>query len=261
MTRTVSTCTVALTAVVVSMATIGQTAGAAELGPGRQAVDAAAQQDQFAFILFYRTNDAATGNMHQTLQSTLSQREDAAIVPVQIGDQAEQGLIEQFDATRLPMPAVAVLAPNGAVTSVFPQRVIPRQLTTAIVSSGQADCLKALQNQKIVLLCVQPEDNRFIPDGVHQFQTDNLYKDRTQVVNVQANDPAEARFLQQLRLRTDQPTPLVAFMAPPGVMLGTYNANVTLDILAQKLAAAGKCCDDPNCKHHQTASGNQSTRR
>ena len=235
--------------------TTAATSRAADLAPGLQQVSTAAEQEQFAFIMFYRANDTATGQMRRTLQTTLSQRQDATVVPVSIGDRTEQELIERFDATRLPMPAVAVLAPNGAVTSVFPQRVSSQQLTAAIVSTAQAECLKALQDQKIVLLCVQPEGNRFEPQGVKTFREDDHYKDRTQVVDVQATDPAEAKFLKQLGLRTDQSAPLVAFMAPPGVLLGRYNASVTFDVLAQKLAASGKCCDDPNCKHHHSTGG------
>lgn len=229
--------------------------------PGLSAIEAAAEQGQFAFVFFYRSNDRATGNMHQTLQMTLSNRNDSVILPIQIGDPAERELVSQFDATRLPMPAVAVLAPNGAVTSVFPQRVVPQQLTAAIVSSGQAECLKALQNEKIVLLCVQPPGSSNIPEGVRNFEADALFKNRTEVISVQADDPGEARFLQQLRLRTDQPDSVVAFMAPPGVMLGTYHANVTMEALAQQLAAAGKCCDDPNCKHHRSTNSNPPQRR
>jgi len=226
-------------------------AQAAELSKGDQSVQAAAQQDQYAFIMFYRANDSATQAMHQTLQSTLSTRPDATVVPVWIGDADEQGLISRFDATRIPMPAVAVLAPNGAVTTVFPQSVAPQQLTAAIVSKGQATCLKALQDRKIVLLCAQADVSQPVPTGVQQFQADALYKDRTQVVTLQASDPSESRFLKQLGMPTNQPHSVVAFMAPPGVMLGTYNGDVTFDTLAQRLAAAGKCCEDPNCKHHR----------
>lgn len=238
-----------------------QTTTAADLSQGQQAVQTAAEQNQFAFILFYRSNDAATQAMHQVLQSTLSNRQDATIVPVQIGSTGERALVDRFDASRTPMPATVALAPNGAVCSVFPQRVSAGQLTASIVSVGQMTCLKALQDQKIVLLCAHPEGSTTLPEGVRQFQADDLFKNRTEVVSVQANDPAEAKFLQQLKVRTDQTTPVTAFMAPPGVMLGIYNSNVTLDILAQKLAAAGKCCDDPNCKHHRAAGSTPSPRR
>ncbi len=236
-------------------------ATAAELSAGQQAVATNTQNGKFSFVLFYRSNDSATQSMQQVLQSTLANRKDAAIVPVQISDNREQALISKFDATRIPMPAVAVLAPNGAIASVFPQRVTPQHLTAAIVSPAQAECLKALQDQKVVLLCAYPAGKNAVPAGVNQFQKDALFKARTQVVTVSTSDPAEARFLQQLRVRTDQPTSQVAFMAPPGVMLGIYNENVTHNVLAQTLAAAGKCCEDENCKHHKAASGAQAPRR
>lgn len=258
MTRNVTTF-----ALTFAMITASLTQGLAAHGasPVEQMLDTVAGNQQFAYVMFYRNNDAATQKMHGELQSTFADRRDAAILPVQISDTAEQGLIKRFDATRLPMPAVAVLAPNGAVCSVFPQRVTSNQLTAAMVSPGQASCLKALQDKKIVLLCAQPEAGASIPMGVRQFQADALYQDRSAVVTVQANDPGEAKFLKQLRVRTDQPTSVVAFMAPPGVMVGIFNSSVTFNTLAEKLAAAGKCCDDENCKHHKSASGSQPARR
>lgn len=229
-------------------------------GLGEQAVATAARNNQFAFVMFYRSNDPATQSMHQTLTSSLSERKDVVVVPVQIGDAGEAALIKKFDATRIPMPAVAVLAPNGAVCSVLPQRVSDKQLLACIVSPGQAKCLKALQDGRIVALCAQPFADAEIPAGVKQFQADKLYSERTTVVSVLASDADEAKFLNQLRVPTNQRTPVVAFMAPPGVMIGVFNGNVTHSELAQKLAAAGKCCDDENCKHHQAA-GNQPSRR
>ena len=258
MTRIVSTygLTVALLSAFLTFSPSAHAASSRE-----QAVAAAAQNNQFAFVMFYRGNDAAAQAMHGTIKSTLAKRRDSVFVPVQLGDKAEQALIKKFDATRIPMPAVAVLAPNGAVCSVFPQKVTSHQLSAAIVSPGQASCLKALQDKKIVVLCAQPASSTEIPIGVRQFQADKLYSSRTEVVTVLASDPNEAKFLNQLRVRTDQPTPVIAFMAPPGVMLGVFNANVSYEVLAQKLAAAGKCCDDENCKHHKSAQAKQPSRR
>ena len=238
---------------------MAQTARAAS--PAEQAIQAASANNQFAFVMFYRGNDAATQAMHGTLQSSLANRQNAVLVPVQIGNAAEQALVKQFDATRMPMPATATVAPNGAVCSVFPRRVTEQQLAAAIVSPGQTQILKALQDRKLVLLCAQPTAGAPVPVGVQQFQADKLYSNRTEVVTVLANDPAEAEFLTKIGVKPGQPTPVVAFMAPPGVMVGTFNANVSFDVLAEKLAAAGKCCDDENCKHHQSASSKQPSRR
>lgn len=257
MTRIVSTYGLAV-ALLGVLLTSSQSARAAS--PGEQAVATAAESNQFSFVMFYRSYDAAAQAMYGTVKSTLSERRDAVIVPVQIGNKEEQTLIKQFDATRIPMPAVAVLAPNGAVCSVFPQRVTSQQLTAAIVSPGQASCLKALQDKQIVLLCAQPTRSAEIPHGVRQFRADKLFSSRTKVVTVLANDPNEAKFLKQLRVPTNQRTSVVSLMAPPGVMIGVFNGSITHNELARKLAAAGKCCDDKNCKHHQAA-GNQTPRR
>ncbi len=238
---------------------VAQAARAAS--PAEQAIGAAAANNQFAFVLFYRGNDASTKTMHSTLQSTLANRHDAVVVPVQIGNAAEQVLVKQFDATRMPMPAVATLAPNGAVCSVYPRRVTKQQLAAAIVSRGQTQILKALQDRKLVLLCAQPTAGSPVPAGVQQFRADKLYSNRTEVVTVLANDPAEAEFLTKIGVKPGQPTSVIAFMAPPGVMVGTFNANVSFDVLAEKLAAAGKCCDDENCKHHKSAQASASKRR
>ncbi|TWT51689.1 hypothetical protein KOR42_33750 [Thalassoglobus neptunius] len=226
-----------------------------------QAVKEAAQNDQFAFVMFYRAEDALTQQMRQVLESSLSTRDDAVIVPVQIGDATEHELIKRFDATRIPLPATAVLAPNGAVCTVYPQRVSSAQLIAAIVSPAQAKCLKALQEQKIVVLCAQPTSDAEVPSGVTEFKEDLFFSERTEVVSVLATDPAETKFLNQLRVPTDRTNSIVAFMAPPGVMIGVYDGSITHAQLAQQLAAAGKCCDDENCKHHQSAGAQQPPRR
>ena len=236
-------------AVVITTLTTWHSASAAS--PADTAMATASQNNQFAFVLFYRGNDAATAAMHQTMQSTLTQRNDAVIVPVQIGDRSEQRLVKQFDATRIPLPAVAAIAPNGAVSSVFPRKVTADQLVAAIVSPGQADCLKGLQDGKIVLLCAQPTASADIPMGVRQFLADPSYAGRTAIVKVNANDPSETGFLSQLKVPAQPNATTIAFMAPPGVMVGVFDAEVTATELAQKLAAAGKCCDDENCTHQQ----------
>ncbi len=157
--------TIALTMTLVTACfAMAQTARAGS--PAEQAIQAASANNQFAFVMFYRGNDAATQAMHGTLQSSLANRQNAVLVPVQIGNAAEQALVKQFDATRMPMPATATVAPNGAVCSVFPRRVTEQQLAAAIVSPGQTQILKALQDRKLVLLCAQPTAGAPVPAPV-----------------------------------------------------------------------------------------------
>ena len=43
----------------------------------------------------------------------------------------------------------------------------------------------------------------------------------------------------------------ITMLAPPGVLIGKFGPKATKDEMASALAKAGKCCDDPNCKHHE----------
>lgn len=236
-------------------------AAPARLSQGEQQIAASSKAGHFSFVLFYRTNDRLTQAAYQTLKAEVGKRKNMAILPVRLDNTAERGLIERFDATRVPMPAVIALAPNGAVTGVFSQQIKPEQIEGAFASPGYAQCIKAMQDNRIVLLCVQPATRGFVPQGVKQFQADRLYHERTQLVNISATDPAEASFLRQLRLKSDATTPQVVFMAPPGVLLGTYDASVTHAMLNETLVKSGKCCDDKNCKHDRTATGATTQRR
>ncbi len=220
---------------------------------GKEAVQAASRAGRFAFIVFYRTGDEATKSMHRTVRDFVADRSDAVLVPVNVSKRSETHLIEQFDATRLPMPAVAVVAPNGAVCSVLPGKVSGGQLASCIVSQGQAECLKSLQDGKLVVLCAQPSSDASLPRGVKEFVADDLYRNRTRVVSVLSSEPGESRFLRQLRVSAPEGESVVALMAPPGVMVGVFGADVSGAEMAEKLAAAGKCCDDENCRYRRTA--------
>src|SRR5208283_2699955 len=58
--------------------------------------------------------------------------------------------------SRAPMPLVLAVAPNGAVTGAIPLKLTEAQVGQAFVSPIAAQCLKAVQSRKLVLLCVQP---------------------------------------------------------------------------------------------------------
>ena len=70
------------------------------------------------------------------------------------------------------------------------------------------------------------------------------------MISVQANDPTEAQFLKQMEVvpaKTNGST--IVFMAPPAVLVGKFTSTVTKAEMAAALHKAGKCCEDPNCKH------------
>jgi hypothetical protein len=222
-------------------------------GPSAQQVLTAASQDEkYTFIVFRRDNGPATQSMVQVTKRGVDSRADRATVAyVDVTDPTEKATVDRFGVSRAPLPLTVAVAPNGAITAMFPKKVTDEQIEKAFVTPVMARCMKAMQQGKLVLVCVEAGHQSPVPPGVQDFQQDPQFKDRTEVISLRSNDPAEADFLVQLKIdpsTTTQPT--VAFLAPPAVLVGKFSASVTKDDMAAALHAAGKCCDDPNCKHN-----------
>jgi hypothetical protein len=216
--------------------------------PGQSALDAAAQQKKYLFILFYKQDDAATRTVKQTLDTALAKRRgQGTALLVQSTDPAEKSLIERWGLSRSPMPLVLAVAPNGAITGAFPLKVTEQDVAGAFVSPATAACLRATQARKLVLLCVQPAKVQELPLGVREFATDAQYGPATEVVAVQNNDPAEAGFLQALKIQPASST-VVALIAPPGSLLGTFDQTASKQQFVEKLKNAhNSCCPGGKC--------------
>jgi len=224
---------------------------AAEPVKAQQVLDQNAVQQKYTFLLFYREDNQATHSMAQALQTSLAQRSgEASICYVSVSDQAEQAVVKRFGVARAPLPFTLAVAPNGAVTALISQKNIGATIASAFVSAGMADCMKAMQDRKLVLVCVHTSARSQTPSAVLEFQADPEFKDRLSVISIQANDKSEAPFLEQMEIK---PASLkgstVVFLSPPAVLVGKFTSSATKAEMAAALHAAGKCCDDPNCKH------------
>jgi hypothetical protein len=142
-------------------------------------------------------------------------------------------------------------APNGAVTDAFQNAPTAQQVGGAFVTPAAANCMKALQDGKTVLMLVHSQADAQAPQGAQQFLADPHFSKRTAVVRLVSTDPAETQFLQKLGVSQQEANGCVVMMAPPGVFVGKFPVSVTGQELAKKLHAAGKCCDDENCKHNR----------
>lgn len=215
----------------------------------------------FSYIVFYRHDDELTQAMTQVVRDAVAKQPEA-ITPrfVQITNPAEAAVVKQFKMSRAPMPLTLVTAPNGAVTGVFRQRVTAEQLAGAFVTPAMSHCMKAMQEGKMVFLALQTTPQVTVPQGVADFLNDPQFQERVAVVPVQVGDQAEAKLLTELAIGTGPDQPTVAFFAPPGVVVGTFGAAASKAEIAASLHKAGKCCDDPNCKHGHAAKPGNSVR-
>jgi len=224
---------------------------AVEPSKTQQILDQSAEQKKYTFLLFYKEDNQTTRKMAQSLQIGLAQRSDqASIGYVSVSNPAEQAIVKRFGVGRAPLPFALAVAPNGAITALIPQKHTDAQIASAFVTEGMADCMKAMQDRKIVLVCVHTSAQSKTPAAVVDFQSDPEFKDRLRVISIQSNDKLEADFMKQLELDpAAMKGSMVVFLAPPAVLVGKFASSATKTEMAAALHAAGKCCDDPNCKH------------
>ena len=218
------------------------------------AIEQASKDGKYTFLMFYKTTDAASNAMSATLKEALAEKSEQAVVAyVQVGNPAEQALVTKYDVSRAPMPMIIALAPNGAMTGMFAQRVTAEKLGDAFVTPTMMFTMKNLQENKLVLVTVQGSAKAPAPVAIKDFQSDPHFKDRIVTIGMTAADPQEGKFVGQMQIDPKAKATHTVLLAPPGVMVGKFDAVASKDEIAAALAKAGKCCDDPNCKHHQPA--------
>lgn len=239
---------VAVSATPVSAQQVKQPAAA-----GAKAVlQQAAKEGKYTFLMFYKQKDAATDAMAATLKDSLADKAEKAVVAyVQVSNPAEQALVTTYGVSRAPMPMAIAIAPNGAMTGMFAQKVTPETLDGAFVTPAMMFTMKNLQEDKLVLVTVQGSAKTPAPVAVRDFQSDPHFKDRIVTASISAADPEEAKFIGQMQIDPKAEVTHTVLLAPPGMMVGKFDAAASKDEIAAALAKAGKCCEDPNCKHHQ----------
>ena len=217
------------------------------------ALDTAAKNNKYLFIFFWRDDTQQSRVMRGVFQSAMAKMTDTAdSVEVQTADAAEKQLVARYDVSRSPMPMVLAIAPNGAITKGLPTRFDENQLRQALVSPCTAECMKALQDRKLVLLCIErpsPQVQQVsLQKGVEEFTTDKQYAESSKVVVLNSSDPAEGAFLKDLRVDPKSAPRITVLLAPPGSVVGTFAGEVTKAELVAKLKAAqSSCCPGGNC--------------
>jgi hypothetical protein len=220
---------------------------------GMAAIRQAAGADKYLFVFFWKEKNQKTSTMWEAFQSAMSKVTDKAeSVAVNVSDPGEKKVVAKFGVDRSPLPLVLALAPNGAITKGFPLKFDEKQLSKAFVTPCTAQCLKALQSRKLVLLCIQARSPQVqqvsLQKGVTDFAADTRYGAATEVVAVDPTDPAEASLLQEFKVDPQTSGPVTLFLAPPGSLVAKFTGKVTKEQLVAKLASAQSgCCPGGQC--------------
>jgi hypothetical protein len=206
---------------------------------------AGANKTLFAFIV--EKNDDATATLRETFESTLAKLGDQVQwTLLDRSDPAEKDFVSKYGLDRSPMPMVVAIAPNGAITGGFPAaQVTEERLRDALASPGLQQCIKALQERRLVMVCLQnsgTQANEEAMKGVNDFKANSQYGSVTDVVKVDPSDPKEVKLLAQLKADPQAKVATTAFLAPPGVLVAKVEGLTTKDSLAASLQKAMSSC-------------------
>jgi hypothetical protein len=212
--------------------------------PAATKLEQAAAAQKFAFVFFWKEQTPQTDKAWSVLQAAAGRMPEwMDIVAVHTADPAEKAVIDRFGASRAPSPLVLAVAPCGAVTKGFTGVFDEAQLRTAFVSQSTQLCLKAMQDRKLVLLCVFDQVAPggaavAVPAGVREFKADERFGSATEVVLVNANDQKEISFLHELKVDTRTPKPFTVMLAPPGTVIGQFDGRASKDQMVAKLSTS-----------------------
>jgi hypothetical protein len=219
--------------------------------PCTTSMEVAANEGKYFFIFFYSSDDEGTQAMKQVFHSTMGALAGtAAGREVWLSDPAEVVLVNKFNVRRAPMPLVLAIAPNGAVTGGFPTEFTGDQLQSAIASPCTQKSLKALQERKLVFVCVQnaaTKSNAAAMAGVDSVRTDPGYSSSTQVIMLDPALPEESKFLADLQVDPHTSEAVTVCLVPPGAAVARFTGATGKEAIIAALMSSGSGCGPGGC--------------
>lgn len=237
-----------------------QSFAASSQGSSAATLQQANREGKHLYLFLYRTQDPKTQHLQQVFDRAHERlQQEALFLVLQVDDPSEGDFVRAYDLQRAPMPFVLVLAPNGAIVNGFPAGFSEDDLSRSLSSPGMAQCLKALQQGKMVILAVQSpvsQDREGALQGVRDFLSDPRFGSKTELVMIDPTDAKEQKFLQQVGVSSQGRVALTVLMVPPGDVIARLEGNTTKAQLTEVVKRAssdcgcsgGQCCPGGNCQ-------------
>ena len=215
---------------------------APKVSPAETAISAAAKQNRYVFVTFYRKDDAASKKMQTAMKATcgkLSHRAD--FVSIDVDDPVQQDIVSRYGADQSPIPLTVVVAPNGAITAGYPNEIKKTDFSDAFVSDGMARVVKVLQSQKLAVVCIQSsrtKNNKKSLATAEELKADPALGGAVQIVKIDPSDRTESRFMAECRVDVRSTNAQLVVLAPPGKLVGKFDGTATKDTIMASLRAS-----------------------
>lgn len=216
------------------------------------AIQAAAKQNRYIFVTFYKSKDSASKSMLANMKSIQGKYANRAdFVSVDAGDKANKAIMSRYGADRSPMPLTIVLAPNGAVTAGFPKQIKNNDMSSVFVSDGMASVLKVLQGGNLAAVCIQNSRTKHNKDSLEAAQglkNNAQFRGAVEIVKIDPSDRGESQFMKQCKVDTASTDAQIVIIAPPGRVVGKFGGTVTANVMAASLVKSlGGGCSGGSC--------------
>ncbi len=227
---------------------------AASAGRAATALKTAAKHDKYLFVFFFQDAEGVqTRTMYGVFQQAMkAMKERADSLAINVVDPAEKPIVERFHVRGAPLPLVLAIAPSGAATKAFPKQFDAAQLQQAFVSPCTAKCMRAIQDRRSILLCIQNDktkENKEAMQGVKEFKNDPKYTQGIEVIMLNPADKAEQRFLKDLEVDPRTETAMTLLVMPPGAPVARFSGAMTKQAIETAVNAATSSCG-PGCNCH-----------
>jgi uncharacterized protein YxeA len=221
-------------------------------GKGIAALDKAARENKYLFIMFYKNDDNQTREMRNTVKSWMSEYENKAnFIMLNASDPAENQIVNKFQINRAPAPIILAVAPNSAVTGGFPNKITREQLSKCFVSEIIMKILKPIQSGKVVLVVFQNSKTKFnneSSNAAYAFADDKKVQGFVEIMIEDPEDNKNRDLLKQCRLDKKVSQSTIVFLVPPGRIAGVFPGKTTKNNLLATLAScSGGSCKPGSC--------------
>jgi len=207
------------------------------------------QQNKFAF-LFIDKGESSEGQALRTVFQNVAGKHANKVDLIEVDfTKDQQGLEKFYNIAFQKLPAVLVVAPNGAITGGFGTGVSQEQAEQSLVSSVEAGLIRSVQKGNVVFLCL------------HNGQSDNLEKVKAELGAIETlfkgagvalylntNDTSVLPFTKKLPpFSTDSTT--VFTVVPPGRIISRFEGQqiTRANLLQAFQSSCGAGCGPSGC--------------
>jgi len=242
----------AMVMVVGAACTVFSVTAEARTSSAENAIRAAAKQNRYVFVTFYKNNDSASKEMLadvKSIQGKFANRAD--FVSVDVGDKANRQVVTRYGADRSPIPLTIVIAPNGAITAGFPREIKKTDFSDVFVSDGTAAVLKVMQNRKIAAVCLESSRTKYNKQcsaTARGVRSDSMLGGAVETVTIDPSDRSESKLLKQWAVNSDSANAQLVVIAPPGRVVGKFDGAASKDsVMASLMKSLSGGCGGGSC--------------